>query len=133
MLPKVRPYHLATPLKGVDSRGTFCVVLVCLNHLLHLSFSSVCKKFSRESCHEDLGAADLGDPGKLQPCTAVHSKGIPQNSTLAGCWTKDTSAPPDEMPLGEQFEQFDAVTSLKSLKACKVPSALYKFCMHSLI
>lgn len=40
--------------------------------MLPLSFSSVCKKFSRESCHEVVGAADMGNSRHLQPCSTFH-------------------------------------------------------------
>lgn len=46
--------------------------VLCLNHLLPLSFSSVCKKFSRERCHEDISVVDLGNPRHLQPSSTFH-------------------------------------------------------------
>lgn len=46
--------------------------IVCLNHLLPLSFSSVCKKFPRQSCHEVFSVADLGNPRHLQPSSTFH-------------------------------------------------------------
>lgn len=45
---------------------------MCLNHLLPLSFSSVCKKFPRQSRHEVFSVADLGDPRHLQPSSTFH-------------------------------------------------------------
>lgn len=62
---------------------TVCAGHVCLNHLLHLSFSSVRKKLSCESCHEDLSAAYLGDSRQLQSRPTIHSKRILQNAALA--------------------------------------------------
>lgn len=48
------------------------MIFLCLNHLLPLSFSSVCKKFPRESCHEDFSAADMGNPRHLQSSSTFH-------------------------------------------------------------
>ena len=47
-------------------------IVLCLNHLPPLSFSSVRKKLPRESCHEDVSVADLGNPRHLQPGSAFH-------------------------------------------------------------
>lgn len=46
--------------------------ILCLNHLLPLFFSSVCKKLSRESCYEDIRVTDVGNPRILQPSTTFH-------------------------------------------------------------
>lgn len=50
---------------------------MCLNQPLPLSFSSVCKKFPRQSCHEVFSAADLGDPRYLQPGSTFHCEHRP--------------------------------------------------------